>query len=147
MPTCFIDTNILLYAKDTTENSKLKIANKWIETLLRRNLAVLSAQSLREYYSNMLRLDRRADAVRRLRVEMAALDTLVPDDLRLDRLTEAWALQDRHRLSFWDAMHLASALAAGCAFFLSEDMNDRQKIETLTIVNPFTTAPEAVLGA
>lgn len=147
MPTCFIDTNILLYAKDKSENSKLKIANKWIEALLLRNLAVLSAQSLREYYSNMLRLDRRADAVRSLRAEMAELDTLVPDDLRLDRLAEAWMLQDRHRLSFWDSLHIASALAAGCKIFLSEDLNAGQQIETLTIVNPFTTSPESVLGA
>lgn len=147
MPTCFIDTNILLYAKDTSESFKLTIANRWIEALLQKNLAVLSAQSLREYYSNMLRLDRRANAVRELRAEMAVLDALVPEDLRLDRLAEAWALQDRHRLSFWDAMHIASALAAGCTIFLSEDMNGGQKVDTLTIVNPFTTAPEAVLGA
>ena len=146
MPTCFIDTNILLYAKDTSEHSKLRIANAWIKALMQRNLAVLSAQSLREYYSNMLRLDRRADAVRRLRAEMAALDEVVPDALRTDHLALAWELQDRHRVSFWDGLLLASALVAGCTVFLSEDMNGGQKIETLSIVNPFTTAPESVLG-
>lgn len=67
--------------------------------------------------------------------------------LRVDRLSDAWGIQDQHRLSFWDALPVASALVAGCTIFLSEDMNGGQKIETLTIVNPFTTAPEAVLGA
>jgi predicted nucleic acid-binding protein len=42
---------------------------------------------------------------------------------------------------------MASAIEAGCGYFLSEDMNAGQRIETLTIVNPFTTAPEAVFGA
>jgi predicted nucleic acid-binding protein len=147
MQTCFIDTNVLLYAKDTSAPSKQKVARQWIEALLRKNVAVLSAQSLREYYSNMLRLDRRANAIQALRAEIGVLDLLVPEDLRVDHLREAWALQDRHRLNFWDAMLASSAMAAGCAIFLSEDMNGGQKIEALTIVNPFTTAPESILGA
>lgn len=92
-------------------------------------------------------MDRSAAAVTDLRSELAALDAYVPDALRLDFLRDAWALQDRYRLSFWDGLLLASALAADCAIFLSEDMNGGQKIKGLTIINPFTTAPEAVLGA
>lgn len=94
----------------------------------------------------MLRQNRSAAAVLALRQEMAKLDGFVPDALRIDWLAEAWALQDRHRVSFWDALLLASALAADCTIFLSEDMNGGQKIETLSIVNPFTTAPDTVLG-
>lgn len=108
---------------------------------------MLSAQSLREYYVNMLRLDRRPNAIQTLRAEVHHLDEFVPDDLRIDRLTEAWSLQDRHKLSFWDALLVASALAAHCSVFLSEDMNGGQKIEGLTIVDPFATTPETVLGA
>ena len=147
MPKCFIDTNILLYAKDRSDPSKHKAANRWVEAALRRSAVVLSAQSLREYYANMLRLDRRPNAVQELRAELHQLETFVPDYLRMDRLVEAWSIQDRHRLSFWDAMLIASALAANCSLFLSEDMNGGQRIETLTVVNPFTTTPEAVLGA
>lgn len=145
-PKCFIDTNVLLYAKDKTSPSKLKAATAWLSALLDRNAAVLSAQSLREYYVNVLRQDRSRPAVAALRAHIAALDDVVPDSLRSDHLALAWELQDRHRVSFWDALLLASALTAGCAIFLSEDMNSGQKIETLTIVNPFTTAPESVLG-
>ncbi|MBY0563535.1 MAG: PIN domain-containing protein [Hyphomonadaceae bacterium] len=146
-PKCFIDTNVLLYAKDKTSPSKLKAATAWLSALLDRNAAVLSAQSLREYYVNVLRQDRSRSAVAALRAQIAALDDVVPDGLRSDHLALAWELQDRHRVSFWDALLLASALTAGCAIFLSEDMNGGQKIESLTIVNPFATAPEAVLGA
>lgn len=146
IPKCFIDTNVLLYAKDRTSPSKLKAARQWLSALLDKNVAILSAQSLREYYVNALRQDRSAGAVSALRAYMAALDEVVPDELRTDHLALAWELQDRHRVSFWDALLLASALVSGCTIFLSEDMNGGQKIEKLTIVNPFTTAPEAVLG-
>jgi predicted nucleic acid-binding protein len=95
----------------------------------------------------MLRKDRSRPAVTALRQEISAMESLVPDALRADFLAEAWAIQDRHKISFYDALLVASALAAGCTMFVSEDLNNGQKIETLTIVNPFITAPEAVLGA
>jgi predicted nucleic acid-binding protein len=144
---CFVDTNLLLYAKDTTHASKQKRASDWMSALSERRAVVLSAQSLREFYVNMLRQSHSAGALRNLRAEVAALDNYVPEALRIDRMTDAWRLQDRHKLNFWDSLLLASALAGGCSVFLSEDLNNGQKIETLTIVDPFTTAPDAVLGA
>jgi predicted nucleic acid-binding protein len=95
----------------------------------------------------MLRLDRRAGAIDALRAEIALLRDLVPEDLNVDHLEKAWALQDRYKIGFYDSLLIAAALAAGCTFFLSEDMNSGQKIEALTIVDPFSVAPEAVLGA
>lgn len=112
-----------------------------------RDALVLSAQSLREYYIAVLRRDRSSGSVRSLRAEIAMLTAHVPDVLKQDLLAEAWALQDRHKIGFWDALLVASALAAGCRIFLSEDMNGGQRIDTLTIVNPFAVAPGAVLGA
>ena len=39
---------------------------------------------------------------------------------------QAWALQDRYGVQFRDALLLASANAANCRWFLSEDLNDGQ---------------------
>lgn len=141
---CFFDTNVLVYRKDRSNPSKQKLAQAWLEATVASDALVLSAQSLREYYWTCLRKNYAATA--NLRDEIAAYSAYVPDDLRLDRVNEAWALQDRHKLGFGDALLLASALAASCGIFLSEDMNGGQRIETLTIVNPFTVTPEAVLG-
>jgi predicted nucleic acid-binding protein len=147
MKKLFIDTNLLVYAKDRTAPSKQTRAIAWLAALEDAGAAVLSAQSLREFYWAMLRKDRSRPAVAAIRREIAAMENLVPTALRADFLAEAWALEDSHKVSFHDALLLASALAAGCTIFLSEDMNSGQTIETLTIVNPFTTAPEAVMGA
>lgn len=144
---CFIDTNVLLYAKDNTAPSKLRRANEWLTALSARNAVVLSAQSLREYYWNLLRLDRSAGAVTRLRADIASLDGFVPDLLRIDWMADAWSLQDRHGLSFWDSLLVAAALKEGCSIFLSEDMNDGQWIENLTVIDPFSNQPGEVLGS
>lgn len=144
---CFVDTNVLVYAKDNRAASKQKTASKWLTALAAERALVLSGQSLREFYAVSLRRDRSQAAVRDARAEIERLFSFVPSSLFIDRLGDAWAVQDRHGLSFWDSLLIASALAADCSFFLSEDMNPGQKIEALTIVNPFTTAPDALLGA
>jgi len=48
------------------------------------------------------------------------------------------ALAERHNLSIYDAMIVASALHAGCGVLWSEDMQDGMTIgKRLRVVNPF----------
>ena len=46
-------------------------------------------------------------------------------------------LQTRYQFRFYDALIVAAALAAGCTRLYSEDLQHGQRIEGLTIVNPF----------
>jgi predicted nucleic acid-binding protein len=46
-------------------------------------------------------------------------------------------IQNRWRFSFYDSLIIAAALAAGCSRLLSEDLQHGQRIETLTVENPF----------
>jgi predicted nucleic acid-binding protein len=55
----------------------------------------------------------------------------------IDLYRKALALQERWRYSFYDCLIIASALQAGCRTLYSEDLQHRQSIETLTIVDPF----------
>jgi hypothetical protein len=66
--------------------------------------------------------------------------------LGVDVLTGAWELQDRHSVGFWDALLLASASAARCKHFLTEELNDGQLYGDVRVVDPFRHAPEDVLG-
>jgi predicted nucleic acid-binding protein len=55
-----------------------------------------------------------------------------------DRLySSAIEIQTRYRYSFYDALIIAAALEAGCTRLLSEDMQHGQRIEGMTIENPF----------
>jgi predicted nucleic acid-binding protein len=54
-----------------------------------------------------------------------------------DLLHRALNVHARWRFGFHDALIIAAALAAGCTRLLSEDLQHGQRIETLTIVDPF----------
>jgi predicted nucleic acid-binding protein len=49
----------------------------------------------------------------------------------------ALGVQARYRYSFYDSLIIAAALDAGCSRLYSEDLQDGQRIEELTIENPF----------
>jgi predicted nucleic acid-binding protein len=54
---------------------------------------------------------------------------------------EAWELEDRYSLSFWDALVVAAARKAGCEKLLTEDLQDGRDFGGTTVVNPFLHRP------
>lgn len=52
----------------------------------------------------------------------------------------ATEIQERNRLSFWDAMIVAAAQQGSAAILLSEDLNHDQVIEGVRVQNPFTSS-------
>ncbi|MES1204077.1 MAG: PIN domain-containing protein, partial [Pseudomonadota bacterium] len=118
----FVDTNVLVSARDPKAGSKQTIAAKWLAKLDRAGAGALAAQSLREYYSVITRPRfgiSRAEA----REDITDLLAWVSDPARSDDLAGAWAIQDRYKLSFIDCLLLAAAQASACEVFLSEDMH------------------------
>lgn len=57
-----------------------------------------------------------------------------PDTEAILRASE---IQERNRISFWDAMIVATALQGGATILLSEDLNHSQVIEGIRVENPF----------
>ena len=51
-------------------------------------------------------------------------------------------IQSRYRFAYYDALIVAAALDAGCATLYSEDLQDGQRIDGLTVVDPFRTRTE-----
>ena len=49
----------------------------------------------------------------------------------------AISLQERWRFTFYDSLIIAAALEASCEVLYTEDLQDGQEIESLTIVDPF----------
>ena len=49
-------------------------------------------------------------------------------------------MHTQHGFSFYDSLIVASALEAGCVRLYSEDMQHGQRVEQLTIVNPFAAS-------
>ena len=145
MKTVFVDSNVVVYSLDRTSGNKHVQAKAWLSHLGRSNAMTMSVQVPNEVYS-VLTLKRGLDPVADgVRDELMALRHWVtaPFDFNVVRI--AWRLQDRFRVRIWDALLLASANAARCDYFLSEDLNDGQAYGGVVAVNPFRHAPEDVL--
>ncbi|MDE0152239.1 MAG: hypothetical protein OXN23_00020 [Gammaproteobacteria bacterium] len=51
--------------------------------------------------------------------------------------TKALSLAQSYGFGFYDCLIISSALEAECDILLTEDLQDGQRIENLTVVNPF----------
>lgn len=130
----FFDTNILVYAQQA--DGKADRARALFATG-----GKLSVQVLNEFTAVSRRKQRRdwreiAEAISDV---LALVDP--PLALTLELHAAARALAEDHRLSFYDALIVVSAIDAGCDILYSEDMQHGRTIGGLAIVNPFLESP------
>ena len=133
----FVDTNILIYAYDKDSGEKNLRAEAVIKELWESERGMLSTQVLQEFYVNATRkmLHPVSPAVARGIIEnYLAWPVRMVEPPTILRASE---FQERHQLSFWDAMILATAYEGKARTLLTEDLNHGQTIEGIRIVNPF----------
>jgi len=135
MARTFIDTNILVYADDADSPDKQKVAQEIVRTGLLRGDAVLSTQVLQEYFVVATRKLKIPAESAQKRVELLGNLTVVT--VSLANIVDAIKLHRLYSLSFWDALVVQCARAAGCESVLSEDLQHGQTIEGVRIWNPF----------
>ena len=133
----FVYTNILVYAEDRDAGRKHDIARDLIVGLWNSREGVLSIQVLQEFYVTVTRKLRKPMSAARAAevVEEYLTWTMVENTKPL--LRAALALQEKARLSFWDALVVQAALDSGCENLFTEDLNAGQRFGALTVVNPF----------
>jgi predicted nucleic acid-binding protein len=137
----FVDTNVLVYARDSANPEKQESALDWIRQLWTSRAGRLSVQVLNEYYVTVTRKLQPGMSIRDAREDvrnLAAWRPLPLDDVVVE---SAWTVEDRFGLSWWDSLIVAAAQVAGCRFLLSEDLQHEQELDGITILNPFTAAP------
>jgi predicted nucleic acid-binding protein len=135
----FVDTNVLLYAVDTGDEVKHRAASAWRAELWRSRRGRLSYQVLQEFYVQAVRKSpQSAEAAEAEVRDLFAWDLVVVDAAVIEA---AWHLRKRFSLSFWDALIVAAAKAAKCAYVLTEDLSDGQDLDGVRIVSPFRVAP------
>ena len=133
----FVDTNVLLYAHDTSEVEKQPIARALLEDLWANRSGVVSTQVLQEFYVVATRKFQppMPRSVARELVASYATWSVVQVDTEL--ILDATALEERAQLSFWDALIVEAARRAGVTRLVTEDLQDRRRIAGITIENPF----------
>jgi predicted nucleic acid-binding protein len=132
----FLDTNVFIYLFDDADERKRAVAERVVSDALVDGRAVVSHQVVQEALNVMTRkLGASTDDARRF-LE-AVLDPLWQIGPSTDLYASALDVRGRYGFSFYDALIVASALAAGCTRLLSEDLQHGQRVGDLTIVDPF----------
>ena len=134
----FVDTNVLVYARDSSDPVKQKRAEEVIRHLWRKRSGRLSAQVLQEYYVTVTRKLKPGLSVVEARHDIRDLHAWGPKAVTMSILESAWEIEDGVGLSWWDSLIVASALDCEASSLLSEDMQDGLAIGPLEIVNPFS---------
>lgn len=131
----FVDTNILVYAHDSTAGPKQARAAALLERLVAENRAAISTQVLIEFFSTITRkLGRDARFAEEVIEDLALWTIHRPTH---SDILNAITLQRRHKISWWDALIVNSAIQLGCSVLWSEDLSSRHKYGSLTVRNPF----------
>ena len=130
-----LDTNILVYAADREAGRRHMLACEIVERSARRP-CVLTIQALAEFFRAVTRKDIVPTAVADALVRdwMLIFPTASADAAALDGAL--LAVKDGG-FSFWDALLLATAEAAGCTAVISEDMADGAAIGSTIVRHPF----------
>ncbi|HEX3987283.1 MAG TPA: PIN domain-containing protein [Acidobacteriaceae bacterium] len=140
--TVFVDTNLLIYAREAEDPVKQKRALLWMQELW-AGQGRLSFQVLQEYFAKLVQ--KKPELREQARADVRDLLAWRPVTIDGPLLESAWKIQDRYRLSFWDALIVAAAKAARCQWLLTEDLQADQELDGIVVVNPFERMPEELL--
>jgi len=137
----FVDTNVLVYARDARVPHKQRGAHDWLDFLWETRRGRLSLQVLSEYYVTVTRKLKPGLRVEEARTSVRDLCYwLGPVDAK-DLLELAWNLEGRASLSFWDALVVGAARSLGCTYVLTEDLPAGQDLGGVRVVDPYATSP------
>lgn len=132
----FLDSNVILYTFDVDEQKRL-VAQGIVMAALAGD-ACISFQVVQEVLNLLTRrrqpLASEAEARRALTDVLMPLWRVMPSQGLYER---ALGAQARYGYGFYDSLIIAAALESGCRRLLSEDLQHGQRIEGLTIENPF----------
>lgn len=131
----FLDTNLLIYAHDSSAGAKRERAMELVVDLGKLRSGALSVQVLSEFYHV---------ATRKLGMASTTAEGIISNfgTWTIHRpghgdILSAADLHRRLKTSWWDALILNSAIELGCTTLWTEDFNDGQRAGGVTVRNPF----------
>jgi predicted nucleic acid-binding protein len=135
----FVDTNVLVYAHDASETARRPVAQAVLAELWRSRTGALSTQVLQEFY---VVATRKYDPPMLRREARDLVDAyshwqLIQVDVPL--ILAGSQLEERHTLSFWDALIIEAARRAGATRLVTEDLQTGRRLAGVLIDNPFAS--------
>jgi predicted nucleic acid-binding protein len=133
----FVDTNVLVYAHDGQAGPKTLQAREILGRLWREKNGVLSTQVLQEFCVNARRKFRQPMTFAEVREAVQAYQSWRLVVNTADSILRGLEIEQRYKLSFWDAMIVQAAESAECEVLYSEDLSHGQEYGAVLVVNPF----------
>ena len=136
----FCDTNVIVYAYDSSAGAKREQAMRLMNRLWETSAGILSVQVLQELFVTLTRKVAQPlplPQARQLVSDLATWPVFAPDSADVLEAIDGTA---RWQISFWDAMLVTAARKAGANLIWSEDLNDGQQYDGVTVRNPFRAA-------
>ena len=133
----FVDTNLLVYAYDSSAGKKWKTSLEVLSLLWTHRTGVISTQVIQELFVSLTQKVKNPidpEMAKEIISDLVQWPLVVNDGKNILRAID---LQIKYHLSFWDSLVLQAAIASKSEFLLSEDFQNGQVIESVTIVNPF----------
>ncbi|MEO9869012.1 PIN domain-containing protein [Ekhidna sp.] len=131
----FIDTNIFIYSIDDLGEEKKGIASELITEQFLSGKLIVSFQVVQEFLNTCIRKKvPDSETEKYLKSVIFPLWEIYPTR---DLYLQAIRTKEHYRYSFYDSLIIAAALEGNCKTLYSEDLQHNQKIESLTIINPF----------
>ena len=133
----FLDTNIFVYMLDGSDDFKRRRAEELVQRSLSRGTGCISYQVVQETLNVANKKLGFADEDSRTLLSdiLAPLWTVYPSAGLYER---GLKVRGRYGFSFYDSIIIAGAIESGCTRLLTEDLQHGQRIQSLTIQNPFT---------
>ena len=135
MPLVFLDSNILVYADDESAGPKRVTARSLVKKHVGDGTAVVSLQVLQEYFAVATRKLGIAAELAQERIQLLSEGRVVCFEAR--DVIAAIELHRLTRISFWDALIVHAARAAGAAVLYTENLQHGVLVAGVHIVNPF----------
>lgn len=133
----FVDTNILVYCRDASEPEKQQQALAWMTGLWETGQGRLSFQVLQEFYVTVTQKLKPGLLVGLAQADVRALLAWRPLSTTARVMENAWFIQERYGLGWWDALIAAAAQISDCRYLLTEDLQESLLVGQVEVINPF----------
>lgn len=135
----FFDSNVFVYLFERTDLPKYSRAEVLVRENLDNRTGCISYQVVQETLNVVGRTvgagsERLAQFLEQILIPLWQINPINPTPALYRR---GLRVQARYGFSFYDSLIVAAALEAGCTTLYSEDMQHGQRIQGLTIRNPF----------
>jgi predicted nucleic acid-binding protein len=120
----FVDTNILVYAYDSSAGDKYRIAQKELSDLWASGQGLISTQVLQEFYVSITKKVPRpvgTEQAREIIQDLLQWKVVLNDG---QSILEAIEIQQRLRFAFWDALVVQAAIKGEAGIRPSDRWHD-----------------------